>query len=347
MKETVNSPTANAGAYDRPSARIDWEGHLEVRVSAAMSCRRALWYAATGHEPAPPDDAALTVLEAGRALEPVVLSAMQRTGWDVTPADATRPTGVAFQLTPIVKITGHPDATGRLPLFGEEAVIEVKTRNPSAFKRWQTLGAERSHPDTVAQAALYTYGLFGEARDAVIAVLDTGDRAWDHEVIPAERVERALERTREWLTLLGAHYATHGADPETLPDRDFEAGSWRCNSCPFLATCLPGDAEEDAEALQSEEPEVSDEEARAAVSAYVAAREALRDPEGAKREALDTLKAWMRQRGSAKADLADHTVSLVRSTRYAVDHKKLNALLDAETRKEIVTEQTSESIRVS
>ena len=255
--------------------------------------------------------------------------------------------GVVLQLTPIVKVTGHPDATGTPPLFGGEAVIEVKTRGPAAFRRWQTLGAERSHPDSVAQAALYTYGLFGEARDAVIATMDTAERAWDHEVIPADRVERALERTREWLAPLGVHHATHGADPDVLPDRDFEAGSWRCNSCPFLATCLPGDAEEDAQAPQTEEPEVSDEEAREAVTAYVAAREALREPEGAKRQALDTLKAWMRRQGSAKAEIGKHTVSLVRTTRYAVDHKRLNALLDAETRKEIVTEQTTESVRVS
>ena len=345
MKETVNGPGAQAGAYDRPNASFDWEGQLEVRASAAMSCRRALWYAATGHEPAPPDDGALTVLETGRALEPVVLRAMRRARWEITPTDPQNPTGIVLQLTPTVKVTGHPDATGTLPLFGEEAVIEVKTRGPSAFKRWQVLGAERSHPDSVAQAALYTYGLFGEARDAVIATMDTAERAWDHEVIPAKRVERALERTREWLAPLGAHHATHGADPGALPERDFEAGSWRCQSCPFLATCLPGDAEETG--TDEETLEVTDGEARAAVAAYVAARETLREPEGAKRQALDTLKAWMRQRGSAKAELAGHTVSLVRSTRYAVDHKRLNALLDAEARKEIVTEQTSESVRVN
>ena len=346
MKETADAPTDRTGDYDRPNASFDWEGQLEVRASAAMSCRRALWYAAMGHEPAPPDDGALTVMETGRALEPVVLNAMQRAGWEVTPADAGRPTKVVLQLTPTVKVTGHPDATGRMPLFGEEAVIEVKTRGPAAFKRWQALGAERSHPDAVAQAALYTYGLFREARDAVMATMDTGDRTWDTEVIPAERVERALERTREWLAPLGAHYATHGANPEAVPERDFEAGSWRCRSCPFLATCLPGDAE-DAEAPECEEPEVSDEEARAAVAAYVAAREALREPEGAKRQALDTLKAWMRHRDSAKAELGNHTVSLVRSTRYAVDHKRLNAHLDPEARAEIVTEQTSESVRIS
>ena len=167
-------------------------------------------------------------------------------------------------------------------------------------------------------------------------------------MIPAERVEHALERTREWLAPLGAHYATYGADPEVLPERDFEAGSWRCRSCPFLTTCLPGDVEENANAApEGEEPEVSDEEARTAVASYVAARETMREPERAKRQALDTLKTWMRRRGSAKAELANHTVSLVRSTRYAVDHKKLNALFDPEARAEVVTEQISESVRIS
>ncbi len=346
MKETLHPPGTRADAYDRPSARFDGQGHIDVRASAAGSCRRALWYAATGHEPAPPGDEALTVMETGRALEPVVLRAMQRAGWEVAPADAALPTSVTVRLTPEVTVTGHPDATGTPPLFGEEAVIEVKTRGPSAFKRWQTLGAERSHPDTVAQAALYTYGLFGEARDAVIAVLDTGDRAWDSETVPAERVEDALERTRAWLAPLGAHYAAHGPDPEALPERDFEAGHWRCSSCPFLAACQP-QAGEETGAEEDEAPHVSDGEAAEAVTAYVAARETLREPEQAKRQALDTLKAWMRHKGSAKAELKGHTISLVRSTRYAVDHKRLNALLDADTRREIVAEQTSESVRIT
>ncbi len=342
---TTDPPGTRADVYDRPSARFDGQGHIDVRASAAGSCRRALWYAATGHEPAPPGDEALTVMETGRALEPVVLRAMERAGWEVAPADPAQPAAVTVQLTRAVTVTGHPDATGTPPLFGEEAVIEVKTRGPSAFKRWQTLGAERSHPDAVAQAALYTYGLFGEARDAVIAVLDTGDRAWDFETVPAERVEGALERTRAWLAPLGDHFTAHGADPEAVPERDFEAGSWRCFSCPFLATCQPQAGEETAE--DEEAPEVSDEEAREAVTAYVSARETLREPEQAKRQALDTLKAWMRHKGSAKTELKGHTVTLVRSTRYAVDHKRLNALLDAETRREIVTEQTSESVRIT
>ena len=99
-----------------------------------------------------------------------------------------------MRVGPNMVVTGHPDATGVMPLFGGEAVIEVKTRGPEAFKRWRTLGAERSHPASVAQAAFYTLGTYGELRDAVIATMDTGSRVWDYEVIPAERVGKALER---------------------------------------------------------------------------------------------------------------------------------------------------------
>ena len=64
-------------------------------------------------------------------------------------------------------------------------VVEIKTRGPEAFRRWQTLGAERSHPAAVAQAAFYSLGEFGDLRDAVIATMDTGARTWDWERIPA------------------------------------------------------------------------------------------------------------------------------------------------------------------
>ena len=38
---------------------------------------------------------------------------------------------------------------------------------------------------------------------------------------------------------------------------------------------------------------------------------------------------------------------MVKSTRYNVDHKRLNSLLDPETRTTIVTENVSEYLRVS
>ena len=143
-------------------------------------------------------------------------------------------------------------------------------RAPEAFKRWRTLGAERSHPASVAQAALYTLGTFGEMRDAVIATMDTGSRAWDYEVILAARVEKALERACEWLGQLSAHHLLNGPDPDALPDRNFAVGSWQCRSCPFLNICPPGaaaEAEREEEPAEDGEPEepVTDEEAQTAL----------------------------------------------------------------------------------
>ena len=333
-------------AFSRPAASVGADGGLNVRASAAMGCRRALWYAATGHAPTnAPTDEALTAMEAGRALEPVVAAAMRRAGWEIYPGDQANPERVSVALAPNLTVSGHPDATGRMPVFGEEDVIvEVKTRGPAAFKRWQTMGAEISHPDSVAQAAIYSHGRFGQARDVVIATMDTGSRQWDYEVIPARRVTAALAKARDWLAPLAGHLAAAGPDPDALPGRDFAAGSWRCTGCPFLAACRPGDvAKEEEEA----DPQVGIDEARAAVGAYTEAQEAMRGPERAKRQALATLKAYMLGRSGGKESIDGRTVSLVRTRRFSVNHRRLNELLGPETRAEVVTESASEHVRVT
>ena len=351
MTTTIEKDTAvGADPYSRPNAQFVEDGVLEVRASAMGDCRRALWYAATGHPVTnPPADSVLTVMEAGTALEPVVLRAMERAGWEIRPVDRANPARVSVPIGPTMRVSGHPDATGVMPIFGGEAVIEVKTRNPDAFKRWQVLGAERSHPNAVAQAAVYTLGTYGEMRDAVIACMDTGSRTWDYEIIPGERLEKAFQDACERLGKLAAHHVLIGPDPDALPERDFTAESWQCRGCPFLASCQPEAAPEtgDIGEVDQEAKEVSSEEARQAVTDYLSAQDAVRGPEQAKRTALDTLKAWMAGRGSGKAEIDGHTVSLVQSRRYAVDHRKLNAALDPETRAEIVTENLSEYVRVN
>ena len=370
MEQNEQNPPRNGnGVYSRPSAYFDGAGTLVVRASAAAGCRRALWYTATEREPTNPlTDEALTVMEAGNALEPVVLRAMERAGWDVIATDPQDPRLVSVQLGPNLKVVGHPDATAVLPypergrehaFVGDEVIVEVKTRGPSDYRRWQVLGAERSHPESVAQAALYTYGSYGQARDGVIATMDTGSREWDVEVIPADRVEVALERVRSWLGELADHYELNGPDPDALPERDFPADDWHCRSCPFLDTCLPGNAVSASEVekasglTEAGEPEsrVTRQEAQAALAAYEAAQESTREPDRARREALDILKTWMRQQGLTKTPIEgrakERTVSLVHSRRYSVDYRKLNEALDPETREEIVTEHDSEYVRVS
>ena len=365
---TTTTDIDRAEVFSRPAAQFDGDGNIEVRASAALGCRRALWYAATGYEPTnPPSDDSLTAMEAGNALEPVVVRAMERAGWKVDAPDTQDPKQVAVRVGPNLLVTGHPDGTVRLPLTGDEAppqiflfegepetpaygdemVVEIKTRGPEAFRRWQTLGAERSHPAAVAQAAFYTLGEFGDLRDVVIATMDTGNRTWDWERIPADRLERSLQDACAWLGELAAHHVQNGPDPDALPERDFTAESWQCRSCPFLAVCLPGTAEQDVAADETEGEEVTDEEAREAVAAYAEAQDSVREPEKAKRGALDTLKVWMRRQGDTKATVNGKTVSLVQTTRYSVNHRKLNEALDPETRAEIVTESESEYVRVS
>ena len=352
MTMTIDNPT---DTYSRPNARFGEGGILEIRASAVGNCRRALWYEATGWQVTNPRaDDSITMLEAGNALEPVVLRAMRRAGWDITPTDRGNPRRVSLRLGPTLLVSGHVDAAGVAPIFGNEpCIVEVKTRGPEAFKKWRTLGAERSHPESVWQAAFYTYGTFDQARDVVIATLNTGDRTWDYEVIPAARVGRAIEQACAWLGELAAHHVINGPDPDVLPERDFTAEDWQCKRCPFLNACMPGMAaadEPEDEPAEDAEP-VSDEEARAALLEYENAQEMLKAIEEDKAWALGMLRAWLKQRGEDKAKLdggkKTRTVGMVKSTRYNVDHKKLNALLDPEVRATIVTENVSRYLRVS
>ncbi|MCY3696650.1 MAG: hypothetical protein OXG86_05785, partial [Chloroflexi bacterium] len=209
---------------------------------------------------------------------------------------------------------------------------------------------ERSHPESVAQAACYSLGLFGECRDVVIATLDTGSRSWDYEVVPAARTERAWRNAAGRLGALAEHHELHGPDPEALPERDFTASDWQCKRCPYLNLCQPGGAGEAEDDGEPGEP-VSDDAARTALREYELVQGRIKSLEADKRGALKTLQHWLQGKGERKARLEGaaktRTVGMVQSRRYSVDHQRLNALLEPEQRAEIVTEQVSEYLRVS
>ena len=104
------------------------------------------------------------------------------------------------------------------------------------------------------------------------------------------------------------------------------------------------------ETIEDAEP-VTHEEAEAALREYEEIQDTIREFEDEKRWVVDKLRAWLTQKGKDKAKLEGRektrTVGMVKSTRYHVDHKRLNALLDPETRATIVTENASEYLRVS
>ena len=67
-------------------------------------------------------------MEAGNALEPVVVRAMERAGWQVDPADPQDPNQVAVRIGPNVIVTGHPRRLGAgCQWNGGEAVSELAT----------------------------------------------------------------------------------------------------------------------------------------------------------------------------------------------------------------------------
>ena len=109
MSQNEDLTNDRSEVYSRPSAYFDGDGALVVRASAASGCRRALWYAATEHQPTnPPSDESLTVMEAGQALEQVVLRAMERASWDVIPVDPNNPREVTAQITPTSALPATP-----------------------------------------------------------------------------------------------------------------------------------------------------------------------------------------------------------------------------------------------
>ena len=238
------------GVFSRPAARFDAGGNLEVRASAALGCRRVPLVRGDGtctptrspSEESLHGDGGRQRIRAGGGAgdgadrlesrprrppgpaagdgegrsQPAGHGAPRRHGAAAPAGRARRPAsrGSCSTTSPVA------------PAYGDPMVVEIKTRGPEAFRRWRTLGAERSHPASVAQAAFYTLGAFGDIRAAVIATMDTGSRTWDHEIISAVRLDRALLDACAWLGEVASHHSLHGPDPEVLPERDFSAGSW-------------------------------------------------------------------------------------------------------------------------
>ena len=76
--------TARRTSTRGPTPASTTDGTLEIRASAVGNCRRALWYEANEYPVTNSrTEESLTVLEAGNALEPVVLRAMRRAGWEI------------------------------------------------------------------------------------------------------------------------------------------------------------------------------------------------------------------------------------------------------------------------
>ncbi len=332
-------------------------GTITVQNAAALNCRRSLWYTATNQPRTdlPDSDAILRIKMAG-ALTGVVRSAMDKDGWVIS--DNQLSLSQTLKVSDRVTLVGHsgdvilhdptlPETEDKTPQ--ESAMLSIKSRGSNGFRKWQALGAELSHPEAVAQAAVAAFGMYGEARDVVIATLNTAERVWETERIPAERVAQSFESVKKHLSALDEHIEKHGPNPDILPQRDFNRDDWQCQNCPFLTSCNPPSADGRSRQDDDEdEPEfISESEAQVAIEAHIAASAAIKDPEKRKKEAAALLKAWMIQNEDKKIRLAGHSVTLVSSRRFNISNKKLNELVGPETRSQIVSESESQHVRVS
>ena len=342
----------NDNRYQRPRARIDDEDNIVVQASAAFNCRRALWYHLTGAEQSnPPNEDAVLRMEMSAALRPVIATRMTAEGWRLSNTSDADPIIALTEAGPGLMVSGRP--SGLVIAKPEDeipdgpvnpSILSIKTRGQGSYRRWQMLGAERSNPEDVAQAALASLGIFGDNHDVVIATLNTAERVWDTEVVPAERASEIGNEAIVWLRALSAHRDEHGLAPDSPPDRDFTSDEFQCRTCPFLSDCdPPGPALDD----EDDDEFISDSEAEQALAEYIEMRDLTNEPNKRKTAAGKILTAWLRQNEDIKTKLSGRNITLSPRTNYSYNRKLLNELLEPSLRKKIIKESVSYSARVS
>ena len=325
---------------DRPNIRVIVV--KEIRISGINHCWRQLWL--EGKEVEPTDKRPArnqNMMDMGGYLEPFVKKLMLDDGWVFESEDA-----VVEWVHGRSIIAGHPDAVVSHPILteGQPAIVEIKTRESGLAKFAWDFGVERSHPETVQQAAMYSKALFGEAGDVFIATLSRDDGEYQVERIPAERVERAYEMAMERVELIGRL-----AIADEMPEPEFPQGDSKCKSCVYRTLC--GNAEE---------PEVvgegglTDEELELQIVTWAEANKAAPKPSSpeakSKSAAADTLKAHMIAAGDFERDVevdgVTYRLKLSESPGKEIDLDALNELVAPEIREQVVVQTVKRSFRV-
>ena len=249
--------------YDRPSAQVytdkNGEPHLDVRSSKIGACRRQLAYHAYNvppSNPMTPED--LNRVNAGTALEGVVISFLRNKGWTVE-SFSTMPLEEQPQLrVPLsekLSVTGIPDARASHPDLTNDHIClaEIKTRSQSAWNRKQRQGYANAHPEAVSQLGVYRRGLSrlpnGEEfidpeAQAILVTMSVGTPVWNVDVdhVPIEIMEQFYVRESNRIMALGELLTNmESYEKRQLPRQDFDATSWQCKTCPFRDVCRPKD----------------------------------------------------------------------------------------------------------
>ncbi|MCY4581791.1 MAG: PD-(D/E)XK nuclease family protein [Chloroflexi bacterium] len=327
-------------SLDRPNVRAVVS--MEVRMSGIDQCMRRLAYEAKEIEPSdeiPTRNRAL--MEMGNYLEPLVKQLMREDGWEVANEEAVElPHGRII-------LTGHPDGVARHPVktSGAPAVIEVKTRSVSMAEYAWEVGVERTHPESVRQAALYSMALFGEVRDVVVVTMARDSGEYKAERIPADRAKEAFDGAMKRVTEIG-RMVLRGEIPE--PERP--QGDSHCQSCPFRTLC--GNAE------MPENPGeggLTDEELEAQLKAWIDANSSAPKTSSpatkAKKAASETIKAHLVSTGELAGEMVidgkGWNMKVSEKPAVSIDMDAFNELVAPEVREQVVLETVRRTLRIT
>ena len=325
---------------DRPNIKAVVS--MELRMSGIDLCLRRLAYEAKEVEPSddiPPRNRAL--MEMGRHLEPLVKQMMREDGWEISEEDAVElPHGR-------ITLTGHPDGVASHPVktAGKAAVAEIKTRAESSARYAWEVGVERTHPDAVGQAALYSMALFGEIRDILVVTMARDSGEYRAERIPAERAREAFDAAMRRVGEIGRM-----ALEDELPDPEFPQGHYKCLSCPYRSLC--GNAE------LTENPGaggLTDEELRAQLREWVKANSSAPRSSSpaskAKKAAADAIKAHMVSTGNLAGEMVVDGVKwnmrVTEKPGSGIDFEAFNELVAPEIREQVVIPKVSRTLRIT
>ena len=329
-------------SLDRPNVRAVVS--MEVRMSGVDQCMRRLAYEAKETEPSdeiPTRNRAL--MEMGKYLEPLVKRLMREDGWEIEDKDEE---AVELPHGRII-LTGHPDGVASHPVktAGAPAVIEIKTRSVSMAEYAWDVGVERTHPDAVNQAALYSMARFGEIRDIVVVTMarDSGD--YRAERIPAERAKQAYDRTMKRVGEIG-RMVLRGE----IPAPELPQGDSHCQSCPYRSLCGNADKPENPG-----EGGLTDEELEAQLRAWIdassSAPRSSSPASKAKKAASETIKAHLISTG----ELADKMVvdgktwnmKVSEKPGVSIDMEAFNELVAPDVREQVVLPTVSRRLTIT
>ena len=325
---------------DRPNIVVNIG--MEMRMSAVGECMRRMSYEAMGLEKT--DEIPIenqTLMLIGTYLEPLVKLLMGMDRWTINEEGAVR-----IRLGWIT-LAGHPDGVGMHPdrTKGEPVVVEVKTRSDSLAHFCWLVGVERTHPEAVQQAALYSMALFGEVGDVVVATMGRDSGEYRTELIPAERAQIAYNNAIAFVNEVAEMVLSRQIPEPTLPK-----GDTICQSCPYRTLC--GNAEKPEQPGASGlSPEEVVEELNKWIKANADAPKSSSPAAKEKKAAADTIKAHMLAIENLDDEIVvegqKYSLKVSSSTGVKIDMDAFNELVSPEVREQVVIPTVSHSMRIN